>query len=70
MQVGIVYLEREIQSNIYCDQADSLQKVIACKYNHVYNYKSIYIEFLVIVDQERKSCHFCFKAICGPKAGS
>ena len=29
MQVGVVYLEREIQSNIYCDQADSLQKVLA-----------------------------------------
>ena len=37
MKVRVCF-EQQIQSTIYCDQADNLQ-LDHCKYNHLYTYK-------------------------------
>ena len=69
MKVG-VYFDQQIQSNIYCDQADSLQQIlrniIIFKLKNVYSISNL----VVMTDKERKQCHFCFKAICGPTANN
>ena len=60
MQIG-VYFEQEIKPNLYHDPACSLQQVLGSCIN-------IYISLVVMVDHERKQCHFRLKAICGPKS--
>ena len=67
MQVRI-YTELKFQSNIYCKQAHYLQQTLA----NIITLHLLYTSSLVImVDQERKQCNFCFEAICsGPKASN
>ena len=60
MQVRF-YFEQETQSNIFWVLA--MFAMDPCKSNHLYTDKRIYL----MVDQERKWCHFRFKAICGAK---
>ena len=61
---------KKYKRNVYCNQADSLQKTlenviifVECKQTHTSS-------LVVTIDQKRKQRHLFFKAICGLKTSN